>query len=178
MIATLDDVKQALHLTTTDAARDSELQRLIDGATQIIEDIVGPCSVQQFTERHDSGPSLMLRRTPVVSVTSVTPWLSAGSTYDPAALVVDPETGIVEHAIGMALSNGPFRVVYTAGRSTVPANIVQACIDLVRINFRPSQAGNLARFDGTDGQVRPDLGMFVPNSVLANLAPQIDYGIA
>jgi len=78
---------------------------------------------------------------------------------------------------GGDFSGGPVAVIYKAGRTVIPANITIAALDLIRINFRPQQGGNMSRYD-EPGETRADYGMFVPNSVMANLAPQEDVGIA
>lgn len=175
-IVSLADAKAHLNMSTTDRDRDEELRRFIEGSTVIIEDKVGPVVVRSYTERHPSGDVLLLRKTPVVSLASVVPWLTSGTTYAVADLKVDTTTGIVERLNGGSFTGGPFGVTYKAGRTVIQANITQASLDLIRINFR-SQQGGRSMFD-EDGEFNRDYGMFVPVSVMSNLSSQQDYGIA
>lgn len=185
-IVSLADAKRELNLTTVDAARDEELRTYIEGATVIIESKVGPVVPRTFVERnHPSSDVIQLRRPSPISLTSVEGQMTGGTTYTVGDLDLDPDTGVVRKLDGGRFTGGPFKVTYRAGRAVIPANIVQAAKDLIRINFRPQQGGNLSRYDrggirsaDVDGTVNRDYGMFVPHSVMANLAPQQDAGVA
>lgn len=127
-LISLADAKQYLNILTT--TNDEELRGFIEAATQVVENIVGPVVVKTITETHTRpGQVLVLRQPPILSVVSVTSVLATGLSYDVTAVVVDPETGILQRADGAPLGFRrpmPLRVVYRAGRPVVPASITLA----------------------------------------------------
>lgn len=150
-LVTLGDVKSYLNYATpTDAASDDgQLANLLAAASDWIEREVGPISPTQFSERYDgwSGKSeLMLRHSPVISVTSVTEQWSTGGTHVLSESVFGPgQDGYqLDREIGLLVrvfqGNWPrtwfpgslnIQVVYTAGYQTVPPVLQQACMELV-----------------------------------------------
>ena len=146
-IVSLADVKT--HLGKTSSTDNEELRGFMEAATRVVEDDplvgVGPVVVRSFTERHVSGRCLVLHRSPVVSLTSVVPWLTSGTTYAVGDLVVDPTTGIVERKNGGAFTGGPFAVTYRAGRVVVPSNVRLAALDMIRHWWESSQRGSVGR---------------------------------
>lgn len=132
------------HLNLRSSTNDDELRSFIAAATEVIEkdpDIgVGPVVVRTYTEQASAGRCLTLWRTPVVSITSVEPYQTVGTSYDPAGLVFDSVTGIVERSDGLWFTGGPFSVTYKAGRSVVPANIRLAALEMIK-HWWESQRG-------------------------------------
>jgi len=70
-IVSLEELKAQLN--RTDSGDDLELRTYLASATRYVEHrLGGPVSVQTFTERHlVTGPSLIPRRRPLVSITSI-----------------------------------------------------------------------------------------------------------
>jgi uncharacterized phiE125 gp8 family phage protein len=122
------------HLGITDSTDDAELDDTLDEAIAAIEDIVGPLSPQTFVEQIDNhGGDIVLSRTPVVSVQSVSiePWLGATATDDTAGWRLNTATGVLRRQVtGGALPfygrGSVFTVTYTAGYSDVPGAVNRA----------------------------------------------------
>lgn len=177
-LLTLAEAKAQLDIqTTTD---DTELQAYVDGVTAAIEAHVGPVENRSVTETHDiprcGARMLVLRQTPAVSLTSVTPVLTNGTTYTVPSLDLDSDTGIVRRLDGGRLY-GPLRFVYVAGRGTVPPTLNLAARIMVqhlwRTQYGASRAG--AGVGGGDdysvNEPVPGWGYAIPNRVLQLLEP-------
>ncbi|MDX2681103.1 head-tail connector protein [Streptomyces sp. NY05-11A] len=175
-LLTLAEAKLQLNLTTdTD---DTELQTYIDAVTAPIEEYIGPVEPREVIERHDAESGrrvLVLRTTPVLSVTSVTPLLDGGVSYPVDGLVLDPDTGEIRRR-----DRGWFRdlllVTVQAGREETSPTINLAARMLVQHLWRtqrPTRSGGLAGGgeDYSVGQPIPGFGYAVPNRVLELLAP-------
>lgn len=190
-IVTLPITKEFLNITDTDD--DIKLTRFIAAASQMIVNKVGVVSGSPVvSEWHDGGTARIVLRNqgPIVSVTSVLE--SYGSTVYTLTQVdldtpaignaysysVDLDEGLlVRRASGVAIpfTNGVrnIHVTYVAGYSTVPEDIKQATLVLVKhlwdTQRGPRQGVNAA----PDG-----FGYSFPNRVLEILAPYIVPGIA
>lgn len=166
-IVTLQQAKDFLNITTT--TFDSELGGFIDAASQMITNRIGPVSGSPtYDEWYDGGrPQIVLRHTPVQSVTSITEsygaatsytltpvTLDSGSVAGSFAYTVDLSAGIItRRAAGVAMPFAPgvqnIHVVYTAGYATVPADLVQAT-NLLISHMWTTQRGGSKR-PGTGG---------------------------
>lgn len=172
-IVTVDEVKKQLNIPALDTSQDDELGDFISSVTDVIEHIVGPVVPREVVEVHDGGkPAVVLRRPPVLSVTSVA---ESGTTLDAVGYTTSVAAGVLYRSSGrFAGTHGAISVTYQAGRATTPASIKQAAKELVAVNFRPQQGGNFSPFDRSDdGAGGGDiiLGFFVPNRVMQMLAP-------
>lgn len=181
-IISVADAKKALKVAATDTTYDEELRNFVDAVTDVVEDIVGSVVRRTVTETHSgprAGSRLLLRRRPIVAITSVT------------------ESGTLLGASDYSLSDGgvltrsaafwPLRwqwgvdnivVVYVVARAVVPPSILEGARELVRINFRPQQGGNYSPYDegAADDYGTPEagtwrLGFFIPNRVMQMLKP-------
>lgn len=125
-LMSLDDAKDHLNIPLATTTHDEELQGWLESITRLVEHKAGQVVVATVAdERHDAGRSLWLHRPPVISLTSVVPWLTTGTTYAVADLRVSP-SGRVERKDGQPFTGGPLAVTYIAGRQVVPANIRDA----------------------------------------------------
>ncbi|WP_172384799.1 head-tail connector protein [Streptomyces sp. MNP-20] len=177
-LLTLAEAKAQLNIT--DTANDTELQAYVDGVTAAIEAHVGPVENRTVTEKHDLSRcgvrQLVLRQTPAVSLTSVSPVLSGGTTYTVASLDLDGPTGVVCRLDGGRLY-GPLRVVYVAGRGTVAPTINLAARIMVQHLWRTqygASRGLAAVGGGDDYSVTEPVGGWgyaIPNRVLELLEP-------
>lgn len=150
-IASLGDLKSYLNYSTPTSAGadDAQLQNLLAAACDMIERNVGPIAPTTYTERYDGwggDPELLLRHSPVLSVTSVTEQWSTGgthvleeSTFGPGqdGYQVDREIGLL---VRVFQGNWPrtwfpgslnVQVVYTAGYNPIPPLIRLGCLELV-----------------------------------------------
>ncbi|MFF8980181.1 head-tail connector protein [Streptomyces cellulosae] len=183
-LLTLDEAKAQLNITGT--AEDAELQAYVNAVTPVIERFVGPVEPREVTEAHDGGvrPVLVLRQTPVLSLTSVASVLTGGTAPPVEALVlVDPDTGEVRRRDGGYL-RGLLQVTYQAGRTEVSPTINLAARILVQHLWRtqrPTRGGGLAG-GGDDYSVSepiPGFGYAIPNRVLELLEPyRLPPGVA
>lgn len=109
-VASLQELKKQLR--RTDDADDPELRGHLASATRYVEKrLGGPVGVQQFTERHlVTGPTVIPRRRPLVSVTSITPDCGAALTSD--VYVADVDLSQIVIRCGPL---GWYTLVYSAG---------------------------------------------------------------
>ncbi|WP_326780430.1 phage gp6-like head-tail connector protein [Streptomyces longwoodensis] len=183
-LLTLADAKAQLNLTSD--AEDAELQVYVEAVTEVVEFFIGPVEPRQVTEQHDAGggrPVLVLRTSPVLSVTSVGPVLTGGVTYPVDGLAVDPLTGQVRRRDGGWFC-GLLEVVVQAGRASVSPTINLAARMLVQHLWRTQRAGRRGAIagGGDDYSVSepiPGLGYAVPYRVLELLQPyRLPPGVA
>jgi hypothetical protein len=131
-VIALDDAKRHLNITTT--TEDAELTDFIDRAVTRLAHEVGPLSPTDVSERHTGPGPLVLRQTPVLSVTSVD---NDGTAVTPD---VDLATGIV-YASGLSRRQRSITVTYTAGYDPLPADLRHAALELLR-HLWATQRGN------------------------------------
>jgi hypothetical protein len=174
-IVSLGEVKT--HLGKTSSTDDEQLREFIAAATVIIEDDpeigIGPVVIRTFVERHYPGWSLSLWRTPVVSITSVDPWLNWGVSYNPSDLIFDPDTGIVEVKSGLPFFGGPLKVTYKAGRTVIAANVTLGAKEMIkhwwegqRRGSQPGSRGMGSRAGTSTGETYvTSSGYLIPNRV-------------
>lgn len=168
-VISLADAKAALNQTGSE--HDEELRSMVEATTVEIEAVVGPVVVRSYSEVHDGGPLLVLRQTPVVTLTTLVPLYTGGATYLPADMDLDPLTGIVRRLDG-AWIYGPLRVTYAAGRSPVPANITEAAKIILSHKWETQRGHTGGRPGlGEDTLPTPGLGFLIPRRAMEALAP-------
>lgn len=141
-VLTLSEAKA--HLNISGSGSDTELQDFIDAAEAAIAQKCGPLTAVEKTERLRGGRrGLVLRHTPVVELTSVTP--VGGSALDLDALDVDLSAGVIELGSGALWPASRFDVVYDAGRASVPDDLLMGVKELVRHTWTASQRGGSSR---------------------------------
>ena len=171
-VLTLADAKT--HLNITGSASDTELQTFIDAAEGVIAKQCGPLTLTVRTDRVSGGSEgLVLPVTPVVSITSITPVLGTALTL--SDLYVNTTTGIVEYTYGSSFWAREYDVTYTAGRATVPADLLMAVKEMTR-HLWQSQRGSGARPGSTASASTP--GFLIPNLVAELLTPYRQAGVA
>lgn len=173
----LSDAKQ--HLNIDVATYDTELTAMISAAEAMIAKRCGPLASTAKTVVVDGrGYSLLLPTTPVVSLTSVTD--NTGATVSVSDLTVLPP-GVVQYTSGPAYFPGWwYTVVYNAGRSTVPDDLLLADKELVR-HLWTSQRGGASRpgqGGGTDQVTFAAQVGSLPTRVLELIAPHVQPGFA
>lgn len=193
-LATLADVRLVLNMAPGDTSHDAELTEYLDGITAVIEYYTGPILSAAFDEYHDGGSTqIVLRRSPVLTVTSVTQMFHGnilqtlteqeqdGTGLDDGfGYSIDLEQAILtRRQMGIA---APFaaglrsvHVVYTAGYAVVPPNVKRAALDLVKFNYDPQRGPrrNLGRPMAGSEDAQPLLGFWIPNRVVEQLGPNL-----
>jgi hypothetical protein len=174
----LSEVKDHLNMAPTRLESDDELRAFINSATAAIEARVGPLTRRQVTETHNGGVSgILLNSPPALSVTSVT---ENGTTVSPSGYRLSPGGGVLTRVNGYTKSVwtdgfANVTVTFTAGRTSIPADIRQAVLELVRHLWttQRGQQGNRRQDEFIAGQ-----GYTMPNRVLELIAPYELPGIA
>lgn len=129
------------HLNITVSTYDTELQTVIDAAEAAIAKVVGPLSSTSYTRRVRGGScELVLPVSPVISLTSVTP--VNGTALTLGDLYLESETGIVRWSLSdRAFSYAWYTVVFAAGRSSLPDDLLMAVKELVRHIWTTQRGG-------------------------------------
>ena len=140
----LDDAKRQLNINSGDSSQDDVVNNYIIAATEIINRECGYSAPTQFTEvttgRIDaSGQSrIVLARTPVLSVQSVTGQMQGLPAVDVTYLVTNPDAGTIYLSNWYAFY-GPVTITYTAGRSEIPPALQTACALIVQSMWETRQ---------------------------------------
>ncbi len=180
-LVSLEDAKSYLQIkSSTD---DTKLYGFLDDAVAAVADIIGPVTPTSYTEVVDyHGPRIVLARTPVQSVQSVMiqPWLGAAPVDDSLSWLANTETGVLRRlAVGGSLPfYGPgtvFTIVYTAGRTVVPAPVNRAILMQVA-DMWEAERGSMPMAGGGGGAPPPsysgDVGFLAPE-VMELLLPYL-----
>lgn len=166
-VLSLDDAKS--HLNSTKSVNDAELQSTIDAAEAAIAKRVGPLAVVSVTSRvQGCTDALYLPTTPVVSLTSVTP--VGGSAIDVSSLTTSG--GTVSVILGGSFYGRLYDVTYTAGRSTVPDDLLFAIKQMVKHLWESQRA------TGVSGDAPAVPYFSFPNAVSELLSPYVQGGFA
>jgi hypothetical protein len=166
LVASLEEFKA--HLNRTDVADDAELRTHLAAATEWVEsELGGPIGVTTYTETHYAGDTLIPRKTPLVSVTSITPY--QGSALSTAAYRADTNLGAVflRYAAGYE-----YTLVYRAGWTVLPERVKLAGL-IVAAHLWETQNGFGGRRNADD-LAATGLGFAVPRralELLKNIAP-------
>jgi hypothetical protein len=145
----LSDAKAYLNITN--ATYDSELQTFIDAAEAAIAKRCGPLSALTVTERvKGCAETLLLQRTPAISLTSVTPVNGAALTL--TDLYMYAPAGVVEYAVGDGFfSASRYDVTYSYGRASVPLDLMQAIRETVKHLWETQRGGSRRPGMGDEG---------------------------
>ncbi|MBP2583395.1 hypothetical protein J3A78_003873 [Streptomyces sp. PvR006] len=172
-ILSLADAKRYLRLT--DAAEDDELRTWIESITAGIEGMCGPVIIRTVTHRIDlrRAASITLRDTPVVELLALEPLHTGGTSYAPADLDVDPDTGIVRRLDGGTFV-GSLISTTRVGRLIVPAALTAAARIILRHLWQTRQGPQRPTMGTPDFDVNeptPSFGYAIPNRALQLMEP-------
>lgn len=187
-IVGLGEVKDHLRIPATDRTHDWRLLQMIDASTPVIENITGPILQHMYQdETYDGGNwFISLRHRPVIDVHTVieyrgpipyvltqVPTPDLGTIY---SYMWQPAGRIVRRTVGGGITTFPpgadqIFVTYTAGYVRVPFNVREATLELIRLNYQPTEQGGRPAF-GSGGRDTSDdltgtvmMGFFVPGRV-------------
>lgn len=140
-VLSLTDAKVFLNID--DTTSDAELMAFIDAAEAAVAKRVGPLSTSTLTKRVPGYAwELHLPIYPAVSLTSVTPVNGTALTIGDFHL--EPDVGAVSYNSGSFFSSLAYDVVYVAGRSPVPTDLLELVKKRLKIDWN-SQRGSAAR---------------------------------
>lgn len=179
LVLPLAPAKRHLALTDT-TAYDDELREWLEGITEGVEHLCGAVARRTVTEIAEipvhGVPTVALRTTPVLQITSTTPVLTTGWSWTPDELDVDGETGVVRRIDG-GLLYGPLRWVYQAGRVSTPASLTGAAKMILQHLWR-TKYGSSRALPGIGGgddfavtEPIPGFGYAIPNRALQMMEP-------
>jgi hypothetical protein len=147
-LTTVADVKELLGITGT--AQDNLITRNINYATKIILNYCGVSSFNDtaYTEYYDGigGNELVLRNRPLVSVTSLSYSDEAGNNnswelVDTEDYFIDTNAGIIKSLLPAGGSFHSWKIVYTAGYTTIPDDLAEACARMAAFMLENGTAG-------------------------------------
>ncbi|MGW6566444.1 hypothetical protein [Streptomyces sp. NPDC054975] len=175
-LLTLAQAKATLALPASSTQYDDDLNAYNAALTEVIEGFVGPIDPRAVTELADArGQTLILLRTPALSLTTFTPVGTGGSSVAVADLHLDGSSGAVSRLDGSDWHGGPWTVTYQAGRLTVPATFGVAARLLLQHWWRTrygAARGNAGSGEDFDvNEPVPGFGYAIPNRVLQLLEP-------
>ena len=168
------------HLNISNATQDVEIQTFIDAAEAVLTKHCGPLTSTATTVRvRGGGPGLLLPITPAVSLTSVTP--VDGTVLTLTDLYLDTRAGVVTYNSGFMFSSRFYDVVYNAGRTTCPEDLLMAVKELVRHMWQtqrgPTRRPGSQPSEGTANTV-PGAAYLLPFRVSELIAPHLQPGFA
>lgn len=164
------------HLGITKDTSDAEMRNWISAVSQVIENLVGPCIIRSYTTVITQCGGSWWIKAPAIEITSVTR-IGYGPAIDPASLYVVGETGEVIQITPYTVPiDGTFAITYTAGRSVIPANIVQAALIILKHLWETQRGSDMSRGRmsmGGEDDILLDPGMMyaVPRRAVELLAP-------
>jgi hypothetical protein len=171
LVASMEEFKA--HLNRTDIADDLELRTHLTAATDWVEDTIGgPVAPTSYTETHcDVTDSIVPRKRPLISVTSITPYLGTALSTD--AYRADTDLGIIY----LRWSTGhEYTLVYRAGLSVIQERVKLGGL-IVAAHLWETQNGFAGRRN-IDEFSQSGLGFAVPNRARELLAHSTVGGVA
>lgn len=172
-LVSLAATKEQLKITTT--AEDEKIRGIMEAATEVVERHTRSAVVRQIVVEDHAiigySRSLTLKRSPVISVTSVAA-VDGSATWSTADLYLSKDSGIVRVTSGGQFC-GHVEAIYVAGRSVIPSNYVSASAMIVEHLWQTRRGTRGApRPGGMDDTVNvPGMGFAVPRAALELLGP-------
>lgn len=170
-LVTLEDVRKSLGFAATDTTNDSDIERYIEAATPVIENIVGPLIARSRVFTFDGGSSTVVVPVRFVSVTSI---VESGVAITDFVADVQAGTitaGTTDGVRDFAYGYQNVVVTVSVGAATVPANVKLAAREIVRFWWQQGRQANIPAFgDAPESGVTP-MGFAVPKRVIELLEP-------
>lgn len=181
-VVDLEAMKAHLNISRVSAA-DAVIQSTIDEVEAAIAQRCGPLEPKTMTDRITVGRSqysLVLPITPVVDLTSVTPY--AGTALGLDLLYLDSDAGIITRNDNGCFTMPYCDVVYRAGRETCPDDLVRAVKETVQYFFEGSALrGGVDKPGGSSGDATsntvPGAVIYFPFRVEQMMAPHLQLAI-
>lgn len=170
-LITLAEARASLGWATTNTANDSDLERYVEAATPVIENITGPIIQRSrvFTFSGD-GPHVVVP----VRFVSVTAVVESGVTITDYVVDVASSTITAGETGGVRDFEYGFQnivVTVSVGSATVPANVKLAARELVRFWWQQGRQANIPAFGEAPESGSVPMGFAVPKRVYELLEP-------
>lgn len=167
----LADAKIFLDITGT--ANDAELQRMLDRAEVVLAQRVGPLEPVTVTGEKHTGPGpIVLKRWPVISVTSASTGYGAVTDLD-----LDVDAGVLYGSFTSRIRRD-VTVTYTAGRATLPADLEAAVLELLQHLWRSQRVPGARRGAGEPDERTSQGTYLLPYRVQTLIEPYLVPGLA
>lgn len=157
-LTTVADVKESLSIDAGDTSKDNLITRKINQATLLIESYCSLSRDHHFAqttytnEEYDGNNknTLVLRMRPVISLTSfqyrtTVTNESSWSDVDSEDYFTDTNSGVIELLFRTNKSWNQYRVTYSAGFATIPADLAEACVMLASFWVENSASGTAVK---------------------------------
>lgn len=151
-LTSLSDVKETLGITSS--TNDNLLKRKINQATDIIEGYCALAYGHHFkettytNEEYDGSGSniLSLKMRPVTAITSLqrrqtTQNEADWDDIDADMYFTDLNAGVIEYLSNQGLAWNGYRVTYTAGYATIPADLAETCVTIAAYLYQNGTTG-------------------------------------
>lgn len=167
LILGLNAAKRHLNMDLSRHDSDEELLDMIVGITPMIEDLTGPIVPRTVVEIVSGKNILSLAQTPVLSITSIVPFLYYGSTYAPSQLAFTPQGTVRLNYGGTHFYGDTFTVTYVAGRKPIPPNIALGAKIILKHLWETQRGPSGSPYQGDDEPTTDTgWGYAVPNRAL------------
>lgn len=157
-LTSVSDVKESLGIDAGDTSQDNLIKRQINRATLYIESF---CSLPRdhhfasttYTQEEYDGTgrnTIVLKMRPVITMSSFQSRDSNQNTDDwtdveSELYFTDLTSGVIELLFGARKSWNVYRVTYTAGFATIPADLAEACVTLASYYVENSASGTAVK---------------------------------
>lgn len=162
-LTTVSDVKETLGIASSNTTKDNLITRKINQATEMIEGYCDRRFKEQtnITEYYDGSSidQLILRNRPITNTTTLA--ISGRDTtlndddfssLDSDYFFADNNAGVIDGIASFSGRYDRWKVVYSAGYATIPADLAEACASLAAYlvtNDPSSTAGITQKKEGT-----------------------------
>ena len=187
----VSDVADYLNIDLSKGATTTaRLQSALDDAIAMIERRIGPLTVQSFTDRIRGGSSLIVSRTPLVDVTTIT--IVGGPDLDLSVYTWDTDTGIICYPqryidqrwidpLAVPFPASWYDVTYEAGRNEVASDMLRGVKEMVRHLYQPYKGGPVRSNGATQNEppreLRANASIKFPQRVLDLIEPEQQIAI-
>lgn len=168
MVATLDDLKAHLNITSSTPAQDDELTHVLIAASELVAKIIGgPLAVTTVTERYSTADTVIaVTQRPLVSVTSITP--DSGSAVPSSWYDMDSFGGTVTNRYR---TWGAGTITYQAGLSSIPERVRLAGLIIAKHLWETQYGSGAGGFNNADADGwTPTMGYAIPRRATELLA--------
>lgn len=173
-LVSIPDAKDVLNIPADDDSHDQKILRFLQGVQVIVEGICGPMVPQLIEEWHEGGttsislrrrPSTALGMSPILTLMACSEYM--GPIEWPLTIVQSPDLGqlyscMLETRLGRVVRRTagggvqPFadqgeqsvHVIYQTGQATIPANIYEGTLEIVRCFYQTGQQGGNEAWGG------------------------------
>lgn len=172
LLVSLAEVKRFLRIPDTMTNSDPEIIDFIGAAVSAVEFYVGPCIPRTITEYVEPSRSFTLKTTPVLSVTSITPYNHSGVSFAGSDVMVDSNGVVRVLNTSKAFNYGVYVATYIAGRTVVGPNITQAVKIIVSHMWETQRGASGLPYQNQQPIAPvPGQGYTLPNRALELLKP-------